>query len=321
MQKIVRIIFKAVLSIVALLAVFIAAISVSYHIKSTKLMRNLRDEGYENLVSVGDYKLNVLKVGNEEGEHTFVCCAGLNDGTMNFAWRDMTGPLEADNQFIFIDRAGYGFSEDTKSDRTIERIVEDYRTALKNSGEEGPYLLMGHSIGGMYISYWQNMYPDEIEGVIIIDGTLCTTVDDVFAESIAKQWKILRSLEVLGLEPFLMKKYYGSALDGRSSDYVDNTLYMFSRTTASEASISEAYMIKRNAEELYSSLSPNDIPKIFIDASYKYEQDPDGMANFWNPYAEKMGNCTLIPVEGKHTVYIDDPETITSIIKGFLEGE
>lgn len=320
MKKFLKILCKSVLILVLMIAVIIAAISVSYHVKASKVMRNLRDEGYENLVSVGDYSLNVLKVGNEEGDHTFVCCAGLNDGTMNFAWRDMTAPLEVENEFIFIDRAGYGFSEDTKTDRTIEQIVEDYRTALKNSGEEGPYLLMGHSIGGMYISYWQNMYPDEIEGVIIIDGTVCTTVDDVFAESVAKQWKILRSLEAIGLEPFLMKKYYGSTLDGRSDDYVDNTLYMFSRTTASHASVSEAYMVRRNAEELYSSLSPNDIPKIFIDASYKFEQNPEDMANFWDPYAEKMGNCTLIPVEGRHTVYIDDPETVSNIIEEFIAG-
>ena len=75
----------------------------------------------------------------------------------------MTKSIEEDNQLIFIDRAGYGFSEDTKTDRTVEQIVEDYRTVLKNMGEEGPYILLAHSISGLYVSYWQNKYPDEIE--------------------------------------------------------------------------------------------------------------------------------------------------------------
>ena len=76
MKKFLKILCKLVLILVLMIAVIIAAISVSYHVKASKVMRNLRNEGYENLVSVGDYSLNVLKVGNEEGSHTFVCCAG-----------------------------------------------------------------------------------------------------------------------------------------------------------------------------------------------------------------------------------------------------
>ena len=79
--------------------------------------------------------------------------------------------LKDDYEIIYIDRAGYGFSDDTPKTQTVEQIVSDYRNVLKNAGIEGPYILMPHSIGGVYATYWESVYPEEIEGVIFIDGT------------------------------------------------------------------------------------------------------------------------------------------------------
>jgi pimeloyl-ACP methyl ester carboxylesterase len=74
-----------------------------------------------------------------------------------------------ENKIVVIDRAGYGMSDDTKIPQTVEQIVSDYRTVLKNSGCEAPYILVAHSLGGDYATYWENTYPDEIEGVVYFD--------------------------------------------------------------------------------------------------------------------------------------------------------
>ena len=150
---------------------------------------------------------------------------------MNISWRNMTKYIEKDNELLFIDRAGYGLSEDTKEDRTIDQIVEDYRTVLKKLGEEGPYILMGHSIGGMYTSYWQSKYPEEVEGLIIMDGTLCNLVGEEEQAAVTKQWRFLSIAEKVGLEPFVMKKfYYNNLLDNVSDREADFHLYLFSKT-------------------------------------------------------------------------------------------
>ena len=182
----------------SLLVVLLIFTSIFYRVKLHKIMNTLEPCRY--LVSAGDYDLNVSVVGNKNGKHTIVCCAGLNDGTMNFSWRKMTKYIEKDNELLFIDRAGYGFSEDTKTDRTVEQIVEDYRTVLKNMGKEGPYILMGHSISGMYTSYWQNKYPEEVEGVIIMDGTICNSVNKTNAKENSNLWRMLSIAEKVGLE-------------------------------------------------------------------------------------------------------------------------
>ena len=293
--------------------------SISYRVKVHNLMSQLEEDGYRNLVSVGDYELNALKVGNENGKHKIVCCSGLNDGTMNFSWRNMTKYIEDDNQLIFIDRAGYGFSEDTKTERTVEQIVEDYRTALKNMGEEGPYLLMGHSISGLYTSYWQSKYPEEIEGVIIIDGTLCTYVDEENGRGFANLWHKLSAAEKVGLEPIIMKSYYGKLLDDMSEEEIDMNLYMFSKTTGAHGTISEAELAYRNAKTVWVNLKQNDIPKLYIDATYKFAENPEDTEAYWTPYEEKMGNCKLVPLYGSHAIYMYKPEECAEIIEDFIQ--
>lgn len=302
---------------ICLIIVLLVTTSIVYRVKLHKIMNTL--EPCSCLVSAGEYELNVARIGNKDGKHKIVCCSGLNDGTMNISWRNMTKYIEKDNELLFIDRAGYGLSEDTKEDRTVDQIVEDYRTVLKNLGEEGPYILMGHSIGGMYTSYWQSKYPEEVEGVIIMDGTLCNLVDEEEKTAAVKQWRFLSIAEKVGLEPLVMKKlYYKNLLDNVSDREADFHLYLFSKTTGSHATISEVNLVYDNAQAVWNSLKPNDVPKIFIDASYQVANNSDFEKDYWIPYAEKMGNCDIVPLYGSHSIYFEKSKECGNIVKNFI---
>ena len=301
----------------SLLVVLLIFTSIFYRVKLHKIMNTLEPCRY--LVSAGDYDLNVSVVGNKNGKHTIVCCAGLNDGYTDIGM--YIGPIyiEKDNELLFIDRAGYGLSEDTKEDRTVDQIVEDYRTVLKKLGEEGPYILMGHSIGGMYSSYWQSKYPEEVEGVIIMDGTLCNLVDEEAQKEVVKQWRFLSIAEKVGLEPLVMKKfYYNNLLDNVSDREADFHLYLFSKTTGSHATISEVNLIYDNAQTVWNSLEPNDVPKVFIDASYQVANDQSFEKDYWIPYSEKMGNCDIVPLYGSHSIYFEKSKECGNIVKNFI---
>ena len=321
-MKALKMIGKALAVILGIVIVLLLITSVHYRIKVHSIMSQLKNDGYCNLVSAGDYKLNALKVGNENGKHKIVCCSGLNDGTMNFSWRKMTKSIEEDNQLIFIDRAGYGFSEDTKTDRTVEQIVEDYRTVLKNMGEEGPYVLLAHSISGLYTSYWQNKYPDEIESVIIMDGTLCNYIDEEKYRKEKKMWHTLNVAEKVGLESIFMKSVYGDLadIDSMTNKELDMNVYMFSKTTGTHAIMSESNLIYQNAKNVIDNLKPNDIPKTFIDAINAFDENPEKKEKEWIPYEEKIGNCELVPLYGKHAIYMDRTEECAKIIKDHIDS-
>ena len=321
-MKALKIIGKVFAIILGVVIVLLLIKSIHYRVKVKNIMSQLKKDGYCNLVSAGDYKLNALKVGNENGKHKIICCSGLDDSTMNFSWRNMTKSIEEDNQLIFIDRAGYGFSEDTKTDRTVEQIVEDYRTVLKNMGEEGPYVLLAHSIGGLYTTYWQNKYPDEIEDVIFMDGTLCTYVDQKGAKHEKTQWHILNVAEKVGLESIFMKSFYGNLADSDSmtNKELDMNVYMFSKTTCSHANMSEVNLLYQNAKTVLDNLKPNDIPKLFIDASYSFDEKPELKETYWTPLEEKIGKCEYVPLHGKHAIYMDRTEECAKIIKDHIDS-
>ena len=155
-----------------IVVVFTLITFVVHRIRTAKEINMLKDKGYYNPVSVGEYSLNVAKFGNENSGHTIVSLAGLGNGDYSVTQRHMTAELEDDYLVVFVDRAGYGLSEDTNNDMTLEYIVDDYRKALNAAKIEAPYVLISYSDAGFYANYWASSYPDEIEAVVFVDSAI-----------------------------------------------------------------------------------------------------------------------------------------------------
>ena len=153
-KKISRIMICFFLLLLAVLILFTLGTWIYHRVKTSRELSLLKEKGYFNQVSVGEYSLNVARFGNPRGKRIIVGLAGLGMGDFTVAARRMTAQLESDNAVVFVDRAGYGLSDDTDREMTLEHIVKDYRAALKNAGVEPPYVLMAHSIGGVYASWW-----------------------------------------------------------------------------------------------------------------------------------------------------------------------
>ena len=276
-KKILKIILAFTISIiVAFLLLWISAFTV-HSIKTHNEVELLKREGYYNLVSVGDYNLNVAKFGNPDGKHTIVGLAGLGSGDYSVSMRKTTRCLEKDNLVVFVDRAGYGFSDDTNNEMTFDYIVEDYRKALKSAKIKGPYILMPHSIGGAYANYWANKYPDEIEGIVFIDGSqLC---EDAFVEEIPHKVgfsdKCLAFLARTGISRLVIRNYFYHYPDNFSEEeqYLGDALeYM---TLDSIAPVSEAGLLSENAQAVYKNIVADGIPKVYICASWGMQTKED----------------------------------------------
>ena len=143
--------------------------------------RNDRKEyekaGYLNLVESNGFKMNVYSTGAEHGKHTIVGLAGQGVNCFPVLTKELNERLGKENTLVYPDRAGYGFSDDSLKNQTLEQVVEDYRAGLKNAGFTAPYVLMGHSYGDYYALWWQAKYPDEVEAIVFLDGTWLTEKD------------------------------------------------------------------------------------------------------------------------------------------------
>ena len=308
---------------------FVAGMCI-YDLIKFKGARNTLDErGYRNLVSVGDHSLNVYRTGNEDGEHTFVTVSGWSDGEMYIGWRPLTSAFEDENEFIFIDRPGYGLSDDVREDLTIADVVEDYRTALRDSGEEGPYILLAHSLGSLYSAYWESTYPDEIEAVIIMDGTTPFGEEVLARELDFSIWGRISISATLNWMQFAAKtglawlgpSGYENVFYRLTEEDQDLALTMINRTIGS-------HYARHEMDELYcgelqtftwNNIVTNDIPKIYIAASYFGEYASD-YEDELIPYAERLGNTEIVDLPGDHVIFLDRTEECIEIIDDFLEG-
>jgi pimeloyl-ACP methyl ester carboxylesterase len=104
------------------------------------------------------------------GTRTVVFESGLGD-TLE-VWNNVQ-PLIAESctRTIAYTRAGYPGSDAASGPRDAVTIVEELRSELKRRGIQPPYVLVGHSLGGLYMQYFARHYPGEVEGLLLVDST------------------------------------------------------------------------------------------------------------------------------------------------------
>ncbi|MBE6902560.1 MAG: alpha/beta hydrolase [Ruminococcaceae bacterium] len=357
-----KIVIVVMISLLSAMLLFFLGTFIFHSIKSSKEIALLKEMGYYDPVSVGEYSLNVARFGNKNGKHTIVGLAGLGMGDYSVTARQMTACLEEDNYVVFVDRAGYGFSDDTDNELTLEYIVEDYRKALTNAGIQPPYILMPHSIGGAYANYWASNYPEEIEGIVFVDGSQLSA--DAFEEepvtSVGAWDRFLAFLAKCGFSRYVLRDYLYHYPDNYSDEeqYLGDALTYL--TLDSIAPTSESCLLAQNAQEAFNGIVTNDIPKLYICASWGMQSKEDIIeTNRWinrqieindldleqraldyddetvneilanyekarqdiiYPYAEKMGNCEVVCLAGDHMIYQQRPQECGELIKSFVDG-
>ncbi len=132
----------------------------------------------ERSITLGDYRFHYIDRG--KGSPTVVMDAGLCQ-PMN-TWDKVTGEVATFTRVFTYDRAGLGSSSrvmppDAKQSarppemRTSRRITRELRDLLRNAGAPAPYVLVGHSFGGLNVRLYASEHPDEVAGVVLIDSS------------------------------------------------------------------------------------------------------------------------------------------------------
>ncbi len=310
---------KVILVILITLVAILLGLSVFHRIKLNADMKYLAASGYYDPVSVGDHSLNVVKFGNENGKGKIVVLSGMGAG-LSVDMRQMTKILEADYRFIFVGRAGWDGSDDTKDDRSLEVIVEEYRSALKNSGIEGPYILMAHSMGAVYASYWVSAYPDEVQAFVNIDGTYVESLSEEEKQVDSSDNLFYKIAVNLGIGDILLPALLQND-SGLSKDEWRTYCILQLLSIASDASAKECAYINRNRDAAWNSLAETDVPKLYISARDGDLEDADckeAIEKELIPYLEKMGNYEIAYLPGSHFIYKTEPAKCEEIIEEFL---
>lgn len=104
-----------------------------------------------------------------KGSPTVIFDSGLTDSTI--AWALVQPAISKTNATCSYDRAGLGFSDAATRPGTASNDVDDIHKALQIAGVKPPYIVVGHSAGGMAVRVFADRYRDEVVGMVIVDGS------------------------------------------------------------------------------------------------------------------------------------------------------
>ena len=160
------------------------------------------------LVDIGGHQLHIIKTGERQPNQPAVVLE-TSVGANTLDWQKVQ-PLVAEfAQVVSYDRAGNGWSEKSNTLRTPDNIISDLHTLLAKADIAPPYVLVGHRYGGMFIRKFQEQYPDEVVGLVLVDSSH----PDVFNEEdneaeIKRLQRNVRYFQPLGLVRFVTRRNY-----------------------------------------------------------------------------------------------------------------
>ncbi len=118
------------------------------------------------MVDVGGYRLHINCTGT--GSPTVVIDAGWGDWSLG--WSRVQPAVAATTRVCSYDRAGMGYSEPGPLPRDAEQFAKELHTLLDRAGVPGPYVLVGHSMGGLPVRVFAHEYPTNVAGVVLIES-------------------------------------------------------------------------------------------------------------------------------------------------------
>ena len=150
---------------VALIALICLAAGANYQAMGAR--RDRRDyPAPGRLVDLGTHRLHLLESGRGNGP-----CVVFESGLMStvLCWRELAAQLSPSFHTVQYDRAGLGWSEMGPMPRTADQIVEELHALLQRAAIPPPYILVGHSFGGLTMPLFAKLFPHEVAGLVLLD--------------------------------------------------------------------------------------------------------------------------------------------------------
>jgi len=119
------------------------------------------------LVDIGGRRLHIHCSGS--GSPTVITESGSS--SFSIEWALVQDRVSSFTRICSYDRAGFAWSDRGPAENTVEETMDDLHRLLRAAGVAPPYLLVGHSIGGMYVRAYQRRYPEQVVGLVLVDAT------------------------------------------------------------------------------------------------------------------------------------------------------
>jgi pimeloyl-ACP methyl ester carboxylesterase len=151
------------------------------------------------LIDVGGHRLHLSCAGS--GSPTVILESGLGEGAAY--WRFISDAVARDTKVCVYDRAGRGWSEPASAPQDGVAIARDLHVLLERASVQAPFVLVGHSSGAQYVRIFAGRYPEQVAGMILLDGQPAEAFEGLpwyptFYAGLRRESAVLPSLARLG---------------------------------------------------------------------------------------------------------------------------
>ena len=278
--------------------------------KESKLLTPIGKE-----VTVNGHQMNVYIKG--EGSETIVFLSGAGIASPILDFKNLSDSLSKKYKVVVVERAGYGFSEDSDHSRDVMEVLSETRQALSQAHVSGPYVIISHSMASLESLAWQEKYPNEVKAVIGLDWALPESYEDLKdnqALLTVAYWSSKIGLLRYFPEPFYIKNPTLTETERQQYKLLAYKQLM------SQAMLHESRLAKENAKKVPSSINPK-IPALLLVSN---GEGTTFSQSEWQRYAERFAsdqsNVQVDYMDAPHDLYHYQSDAIVSRIKEFLEN-
>jgi pimeloyl-ACP methyl ester carboxylesterase len=270
------------------------------------------------LVDVGGGKMHVFSEGT--GRHNVVLLSGLGTSSPVMDFAPLTRALSPDFRVSVVECFGYGWSDWTRKPRTNSNIVEEIRFSLKDAGIQPPYIIVPHSMSGIYALYWATKYPQEIRAVVALDTTVSAQTRYIRKRGFSPVFGIARAAGIVRVALLLKPGLVGYDSPAYCEELRSNIRRMASWNFMNRNIQDEARRAHDNLSEVEKYKFPAGIPVGMILSRETVENwSKVTPAMDWvQSHEDLLAGSTrgrVYVVDGGHNVYWQNSDTIAQVIR------
>ena len=298
---------------ISLLLLFLLATFIFHRISLEKEEASLTPMGQQVLVN--GHQINVYVEG--DGPETIVVLSGAGIASPILDFKEVSESLSKQYKVVIVERAGYGYSDDSNHSRDVMEVLSETRQALSQANITGPFIILSHSMASLESLAWQEKYPDEVKALIGLDWALPSSYEDL------KQNQALLTVAYwsskIGLLRYFPESFYIKNQTLIESERKQYKLLAY-KQLMSQAMLHESQTVKENAKKVPSSINPK-IPTLLLVSN---GQGTSFSQSEWHHFAEKFAseqsNVKVIYMDAPHDLYHYQSHEIVSQIEDFLKS-
>ena len=308
-----KILKKWFLAFLSFILLFLAATFIFHRISLEKEQASLTPIGQQVLVN--GHQINVYVEGN--GPETIVVLSGAGIASPILDFKEVSESLSKRYKVVIVERAGYGYSDDSNHSRDVMEVLYETRQALSQANVKGPFIILSHSMASLESLAWQEKYPDEVKTLVGLDWALPASYEnlkDNQALLTVAYWS-----SKIGLLRYFPESFYIKNPTLTETERQQYKLLAY-KQLMSQAMLHESRLAKENAKKVPSSINPK-IPTLLLVSN---GEGTTFRQLEWQHYAEKFSsdqsNVQVIYMDAPHELYHYQSHEVVSQILDFLKS-